>query len=447
MNAIRSAFMEIPVKSGLERNCERCSTDSRCGVFRSCVKSSIINFFTIGSGGEVMERVRLAVVVNGTGVGGAERMVGRVLTRLSPDEFDMKVFCLDSCGAVADQLEAAGIPVLGMDILKRRVPNPLDIVTLSRELKHFRPDVVQGWMYLRNLYGGIAAKLARRDCPVAWNIRHSTIDAKIDSRSMRLTAWIGGKLSRLMPKKIVLCAEAAREAHCNVGYAPDRLQVIPNGFDLSEFHPDPAARLRVRQELGLSDEVPLVGLMGRFHPHKDHRTFVRAARVVVDRVPNAHFLLVGADQVFTTTDIWSWVDEVGLRDHFHLLKVRPDPAAIDASLDVSVCSSTTEGFPNVVGEAMACGVPCVATNVGECAEVVGETGRIVSKQNPQQLGDAIADLLSLPRVDRISLGQAARRRVCERYDIVQIVAQYRALWLELAGRTNSVADMPLRRAA
>ena len=103
--------------------------------------------------------------------------------------------------------------------------------------------------------------------------------------------------------------------------------------------------------------------------------------------------------------------------------------------------------PNVVGEAMACGVPCVATNVGECAEVVGDTGRIVSKQNPQQLGNAIADLLSLPRVDRISLGQAARRRVCERYDIIQIVAQYRALWLELAGRTNSVADMPLRRAA
>ncbi len=394
-----------------------------------------------------MERVRLAVVVNGTGVGGAERMVGRVLTRLSPDEFDMKVFCLDSCGAVADQLEAAGIPVLGMDILKRRVPNPIDIVTLARELKQFRPDIVQGWMYLSNLYGGIAAKLARRDCPVAWNIRHSTLDAKIDSRAMRLTAWIGGKLSRWMPEKIVLCAEAAREAHCQVGYAPKLLQVIPNGFDLGEFRPDPEARRRVRQELGLSEDVPLVGLMGRFHPHKDHRTFVRAARVVVDRVPNAHFLLVGADQVYTTSDIWNWIDEVGLRDHFRLFKVRPDPAAIDTSLDVSVCSSTTEGFPNVVGEAMACGVPCVATNVGECAEVVGDTGRIVSKQNPQQLGDAISELLSLPSADRVALGQAARLRICERYDINRIVAQYRKLWLELAGRENAVAAIPLRRAA
>ncbi|MCX7423305.1 MAG: glycosyltransferase [Planctomycetia bacterium] len=394
-----------------------------------------------------MERVRLAVVVNGTGVGGAERMVGRVLTRLSTDEFDMMVFCLDSCGAVADQLKAAGIPVLGMDILKRRVPNPIDIVTLSHELKQFRPDVVQGWMYLSNLYGGFAAKLARRDCPVAWNIRHSTLDAKIDSRAMRLTAWIGGKLSRWMPKKIVLCAEAAREAHCQVGYAPELLQVIPNGFDLGEFRPDPEARRRVRQELGLSEEVPLVGLMGRFHPHKDHRTFVQAARVVVNRVPNAHFLLVGADQVYTTSDIWSWVDEVGLRDHFHLFKVRPDPAAIDTSLDVSVCSSTTEGFPNVVGEAMACGVPCVATNVGECAEVVGDTGRIVAKRNPQQLGDAIAELLSLPRADRVALGQAARNRICERYDINRIVAQYRKLWLELAGRENAVESVPRRRAA
>lgn len=394
-----------------------------------------------------MERVRLAVVVNGTGVGGAERMVGRVLTRLSADEFDMKVFCLDSCGAVAEQLEKSGIPVLGMDILRRRVPNPLDIVTLAHELKQFRPDVVQGWMYLSNLYGGLAAKLARHDCPVAWNIRHSTLDPNIDSRAMRLTAWIGGKLSRWMPERIVLCAEAAREAHCRVGYAPDLLQVIPNGFDLSEFRPDPTARQRVRQELGLTDNTPLVGLMGRFHPHKDHRTFVRAARVVADRIPNAQFLLVGADQVYTSSDIWSWIDEVGLRNQFHLLKVRSDPAAVDASLDVSVCSSTTEGFPNVVGEAMACGVPCVATNVGECTEVVGDTGRIVPKQSPQQLGEAISELLNLPTTDRIRLGQAARRRVCERYDIVQIVAQYRTLWLELAGREPSVAEVPRRRAA
>ena len=388
-----------------------------------------------------MRCVRLAIVINGTGVGGAERMLARVLTRLSTDEFAVKVFSLDSGGPIAEQLTKAGIPVVALDCVRRRIPNPFDLLTLARELRRFRPDVVQGWMYLGNLYGGLAAKLARRDLPVSWNIRHSTLDPQIDSRSLRWSAWLGGKLSQWIPQRIILCAEAARAAHLAVGYAADKLEVIPNGFDLSEFRPDPAARRRIRDELSVCDNTPLVGLVGRFHPHKDHRTFVRAARVVADRLPSTHFVCVGDDQIYTAADVWQWIDEVGLRDRFHLLGARRDIAAIDASLDVSVCASTTEGFPNVVGEAMACGVPCVATNVGECAEVVGDTGRIVPKQNPQQLGEAIVELLNLPPVERFALGQAARGRVCQRYDIAQIVAQYRTLWRTLAGdeSTNSIS--------
>jgi glycosyltransferase involved in cell wall biosynthesis len=169
--------------------------------------------------------------------------------------------------------------------------------------------------------------------------------------------------------------------------------------------------------------------------------------VVADRLPSAHFVLVGDDQVYSAAEIWSWIDTAGLRERFHLLGVRSDVAAIDASLDVSVCSSTTEGFPNVVGEAMACGVPCVATDVGECAEVVGDSGLIVPKQNPQRLGEAIVELLTLPQVARVALGQAARRRIVERYDIVKIVARYRRLWQQLAGVSDQTQSAVPRRAA
>jgi glycosyltransferase involved in cell wall biosynthesis len=240
-----------------------------------------------------------------------------------------------------------------------------------------------------------------------------------------------------VPDRIVLCAEAARAAHLRVGYTPEKLEVIPNGFDLSELRPDPVARQRIRGELGITDDTPLVGLVGRLHQHKDHQTFVRAARVVADRFPNAHFVGAGEEQTYSGSDLWNWVDDAGLRDRFHWLGVRCDVPAIDASLDVLVCSSTTEGFPNVVGEAMACGVPCVATNVGECAEVVGDTGRIVPKQDPQRLGEAIAELLRLPRNARAELGEAARLRVVERYDIKGIVHRYCQLWRELATRNGS----------
>ena len=385
-----------------------------------------------------MQRVRLGVVINGTGDGGAERMLARVLTRLRPDEFDLKVFSLNEYGTAGKQLTDAGIPVHAMELLNRR-GNPLDIAVVARELKQFQPDVVQCWMYLGNLYGGLAAKLVRRDLPILWNIRHSTLDPQLDSRSLRFSAWIGGKLSRWIPNRIILNSEAARAAHRQVGYVDDKLEVIPNGFDTDSFCPDPISRQQIREELGLTNDTPLVGIVGRFHPNKDHRTFVQAARVVAERLPNAHFVLVGYDQVFTLADLWSWIDAVGLRDRFHLLGKRSDVAAIDASLDVAVCSSTTEGFPNVIGEAMSCGVPCVATDVGECREVVGDTGRIVPKQDPHSLGHAIADLLSLSHEARATLGHAARQRVVERYDIDQIVSRYRQLWRETAGVSDAAA--------
>ena len=173
---------------------------------------------------------------------------------------------------------------------------------------------------------------------------------------------------------------------------------------------------------------------------------MHAARVVSDRLPSTHFVCVGNDQIYTAADVWQWIDAAGLRERFHLLGARRDVAAINASIDVSVCASTTEGFPNVIGEAMACGVPCVATNVGECAEVVGDTGHIVPQQNPQRLGEAIFELLNRPTDERLALGQAARERVCQRYDIAQIVTQYRTLWRTLASRDAETAPMRQRAA-
>lgn len=390
------------------------------------------------------KRIRLAVVINAIVLAGAERMLARVLARLRPDEFDVRVFTIGLPGPFTEHLEQLGIPNRLYQFVRPKLPNPFHLLTLARDLRHFQPDVVQGWMYLGNLFGGVAAKLARRDLPVAWNIRHSTLDPQIDSRSMRWSAWLGGQLSGLVPDRIVLCAEAARAAHLQVGYAPEKLEVIPNGFDLSELRPDPIARQRIRGELGISDDTPLVGLIGRLHQHKDHQTFVRAARVVADQFPDAHFIGAGEEQTYSASDLWNWVDEAGLRDRFHWLGVRRDVAAIDASLDVLVCSSTTEGFPNVVGEAMACGVPCVATDVGECAEVIGDTGRIVPKQDPLRIGEAILELLQQPRAERIAIGASARQRVVERYDINRIVTRYRQLWCELAGARDTVqlAEMP-----
>ncbi len=416
-------------------------------AFSACSLQAPRKSLSRGSGELATKRIRLAVVINAIVLAGAERMLARVLARLRPEEFDVRVFTIGLPGPFTEHLEQLGIPNRLYEFVRPKLPNPFHLLTLARDLRRFQPDVVQGWMYLGNLFGGVAAKLARRDLPVAWNIRHSTLDPRIDSRSMRWSAWLGGQLSGCVPDRIVLCAEAARAAHLRVGYVPEKFVVIPNGFDLSELRPDVDARQRIRAELGITDDMPLVGLIGRLHQHKDHRTFVRAARVVAEQFPNAHFVGAGEEQTYSATDLWNWVDEAGLRDRFHWLGVRRDVPAIDASLDVLVCSSTTEGFPNVVGEAMACGVPCVATDVGECAEVVGDTGRIVPKQDPQQMGEAILELLRQPHAERIALGAAARQRVVERYEIHRTVARYCQLWRELAGVRETTQSVEMPRAA
>jgi len=384
-----------------------------------------------------MRPLKVCCIINGTGPGGAERMLGRVLKNVDPTEFELSVISLNEFGLVAEELQQLGIPVHALNILRKRVPKAIIFSKIVRLLRTYKPDVVQTWMYLSDLFGGLAAKVAGR-LPVIWNIRHSTLDPQIDSRNTIWTAHICGLLSRWVPHRIVLNAEVAQTIHVRARYAADKMEVIPNGFDLDEFRPSRQARCTIRKELALSDRVPLVGLIGRFHPHKDHDTFFRAASIIGSDRSDVRFLLSGGENVLKRHDIQALITNYGLHDRFSVLGHRSDVAAVYASLDVVVSSSLTEGFPNVVGEAMACGIPCIATNVGDSATIVGDTGRIVPVRNAPALANAVLELLKLPRESLVELGRAARQRVAARYSIRHIATQYAKLWKEVAATRKTI---------
>jgi glycosyltransferase involved in cell wall biosynthesis len=219
-------------------------------------------------------------------------------------------------------------------------------------------------------------------------------------------------LSKWVPARVICCSEASKQRAESLGFATDRLQVIPNGFDMSRFRPDALARGVVREELGLSPDVPLVGLVARFDPAKDHATFLKAAARVRDRLPNTCFVLCGNGVDAGNTFLQTQIDSLGLRGCVFLLGRRSDMPRIQAALDVACSSSITEGFPNVIGEAMACGVPCVVTDVGDSAEIVGGTGRIVPPRDPVALGDAVGDLLEA----RATSNEAVRCRIEAKYE-------------------------------
>jgi glycosyltransferase involved in cell wall biosynthesis len=377
--------------------------------------------------------IRVAHVIAGLGVGGAEMSLLKLLSTLDRDEFPAEVISLTGDAPLGERIRLLGIPVHALDLAPGR-PDPRLVLRLASRLRRSRPDVVLTWMYHADLIGGLAARLAGSP-PVVWNVRHTVKSLAEFKPGTRLVVRLNARLSHSLPARIVCNAEAGRRSHAAIGYAADKMAVIPNGFDIDAFRPDPQARRQVRQELGLGERTPLVGLCARFHPDKDHHNFFRAAALLHARTPDVHFLLWGKGVDKSNPQISAWLDEGNLRGVARLLGPRDDSPRLTAALDVAALSSASEAFPTVVGEAMACEIPCAVTDVGDAADIVGETGRVVPPGDPQALAAAWQSLLALPAAERHALGQQARRRVLARFDLRQTAAAYARLVRDIiAGR-------------
>ncbi|HLJ55424.1 MAG TPA: glycosyltransferase, partial [Chthonomonadaceae bacterium] len=301
------------------------------------------------------DRIRIVHVITGTDVGGAETMLTKLISAHDRERFEVRVASVQPSGPIAERISAMGVEVTSLGARNASAAIPA-VGALSRSLRHWRPHVVQTWLYHADLIGGIASLLARVPA-LAWNIRNGTLDAVGSKRSTIMVVRALARLSRRLPKRIVCCSENARSLHVSLGYDAGKMTVIPNGFDLNLFRPDARARDSVRSELGVAADTPLAGLVARYHAQKDHGNFVAAARRVLDRVPRTHFLLCGERVTADNAELAGFIAKSGAPDRFHLLGRRADIPRISAALDVAIsASSFGEAFPNVLGEAMACGV-------------------------------------------------------------------------------------------
>jgi glycosyltransferase involved in cell wall biosynthesis len=369
-------------------------------------------------------------IITDVSTGGAEIMLLKLISHLDRQRFASRVISLTDSGPIGDRLEALGVPVkvLGM---RPGSPDPRAVVRLAGWLRQTPPALVQTWMYHADLVGGIAARLAG-NAPVVWGIRNSNLDVVRSRRSTRWTVKLCALLSRWVPRRIISCSETARRIHAGLGYDAGKMVVIPNGFNLDLYCPDVKAGVSVRLELGIAAGAKLVGLVARFDPQKDHQNFIRAAAEITARLPEAHFLLCGDGITWENRELAGWIDAQGLHDHFHLLGRREDIPRLSAALDVA-CSSSAygEAFSNVLGEAMACGVSCAVTDVGDSAYIVGDTGKVVAPNDALALAGAVVELLELPAGRRLELGQAARLRMQQSFDIHAVVNQYARLYTSL----------------
>jgi glycosyltransferase involved in cell wall biosynthesis len=344
-------------------------------------------------------------------------------------QFSNEVISLTTLGDLGGEIQAAGIPVWPMSLTK----NPLTLLLLPRiagVIRRFKPDVIQTWMYHADLIGGVIGRLAAR-VPIVWGVHHASLDIERNKIATVATAKLCAYLSHRIPDRIVCCSMAAQKSHTKFGYLGQKIQFIPNGFDTETFQPDAATREAVRKELKIPAASVLITMVARFHPHKDHANFLRAAAILAREVPDVHFALCGADITWNNNALASHVYGTPAEGRVHFLGRREDVSRLLASTDIATSSSQTEAFPLAIGEAMASGAPCVVTDVGDSAQLVEDTGVVVPARNPTALAAGWRKLYEKGSSGRRQMGDAARRRIERRFSLTAITRQYQDLYASL----------------
>ena len=373
-----------------------------------------------------MEKKKITFVITALGIGGAEMMLLRLLQAMDHEKYEISLITLKSGGALEKEFLEMRIPIFSAEMNSLRGTFK-GFSRLKKILRKIKPQIVFCWMYHANLIGGLAAKSCHIK-KIIWNIRNSGLRQLWQAPLTAVIIKLGALFSGLIPDLIIVNSDQARDNHIRMGYEESKMRVIHNGIDTSVFHPDPEARCSIRKELNIQSSALLVGMAARYHPQKDHKNFMEAAILIKNKFPNVKFALCGTGIDNSNKELAAWITEFGLEGYVSLLGERRDMPRIMPAMDLLILSSAYgESFPNVLAEAMSCGVPCATTDVGGSAFIVGDTGLIVPPGIPAALADAAVILLTDDNL-RISLGKEARIRIKKEFSIETISKNYETLF-------------------
>ena len=363
--------------------------------------------------------VRVFFLIRSLHIGGAERQLVNLVKGLDKSCFDVAVGLFYNEGPLREELLADR----GVRIYPLGKRGRWDIfrftAKLIQVLREFRPDILYSYLPDANVFGLLAKYLA--GIPhVVWGVRASNMDfTKYDG--------IAGFIFRIAALQsshvdLIIANSAAGAAfHCSQGYDSRRFIVVPNGLETDHFYPDPVSGKELRSEWEVLDSEILIGLVGRYDPMKDHPTFLRAAALLLHRQQNARFVCIGGGCQQYQAELQSLARELGLDRYIVWAGARRDMQHVYNALNIGCSSSYGEGFPNVVAEAMACGVPCVVTDVGDSRLVVGDTGIVVPPKDPEMLCEALQKMILLGERGRHEFGMKARQRIIQNFGVERLI--------------------------
>lgn len=366
-------------------------------------------------------------IIIGLNVGGAELMLKRlVLHSQEKKEFQHSVISLTDIGVIGSELKSKGIPVYSLG-MQSAVSTPIVLLKIRKLLKELQPDVVQTWMYHADFLGGLAAK-SMGIKNIIWGIRNSEIDSNsgLIKKSIRKSC---AKLSRSIPSTIVCVAHKAKEVHARVGYDQSKIKVIPNGFNLDKFTPDKSKRLALRSQIGIQGEDLVIGNIGRFTPAKNHLNFIRACLILLDKGYDFKVLMCGRDVELNNPEIFDLFADNNHSSQFIFLGEVSDTSSFYNAIDVFCLCSYTEGFPNVLGEAMATEKVCLTTDAGDAQLILDNCGFNIESSSHIDIARAIEDnILKGSKNELKNIATEARTVIQSEYSLDKIVSEFEMLY-------------------
>lgn len=366
-----------------------------------------------------MSKLKIVHIIVGLNVGGAETMLYKLLKYSDRSKFNFEVISLTDKGVFGPKIEKLGIPIHTLGI--RKVSFNISAFKKATSLVK-NADIIQTWMYHSDLFGYIIKNRSKKQ-KLIWGIRHSNLEKNDNKKLTLLIARINALLSSKVDL-IISCSEHATYTHSEFGYDSSKIITIPNGFELETFYKDPNAKKSLELELQLPKNKPILVHIGRWNVQKDYPNLIKAIRLVHNKRPDINFLLCGTGIEENNKELLNLIKENNIQRNIYLLGRRNDIPKILSAADGLISSSLGEGFSNVIGEAMACETPCIVTDVGDSAYIVDRYGMVVPPKNSQKLAEAVLKFFEKKEEERIEMGNLARERVINEFDIKKIVSKY-----------------------
>ena len=372
-------------------------------------------------------KIRILHVITSLNQGGAEGVLERLTNGLKSNFDHIIISLIGKNSYLENEISKNGGAVFNLNVngFFSAVTAILSIIKIAR---NYRADIIQTWLYHADFLGTLARLLSGKRLLV-WSVRCSSLDRPDAPWTTHILIRILSIFS-FIPDGILFNSFSGRAAHKALGYRSE-MTVIPNGFDLQKFQFNPDSREKFRSEIGVTNHMFVVGFIARFHRIKDHRCFLSAAKYIHSTNPHVRFVLVGLGMDSKNLELVGDIEKVGLRNFVTLLGSRSDIPCVMSGLDCLTLTSKSEGFSNVLGEAMALGLPCVSTDVGDARLILDDIGKVVPVGDAQAVANAIQTIINLGSARRLSLSRRNRKKIQDEYDLNDTVKRYTSFYKDI----------------